>query len=513
MLKIGELQYKQNEELETARVEAELYQNNIKIYTLFVETDIEYGQYLVTDRADAFLVGVLMYAMVNGEDICCENVVNAELMYMLENQLLYTLSKYEQRFHPVRIYAEPTDKQLCNGGGVGTGISLGTDSFFAIQTAYNHSSESMRLTHLVTFNEGVFGGWYQKNNWDYCARKLYEREKAVANEMGLPLVHIRTNLSGLVKMRGDYFGTYMAAMLIMSLGKLFKTYYFSSVGLDFSYFNVKNTFETDCAMYDLLSINCLNVNNSVQFISAGGERSRLEKIKKLAKFDLAKQYLQSCLTQHYNCMLCAKCKRNLVTMDALGVLDEFQSVYDINYYREHRDDYIEWLCQTMKKGGHGADLIHEAYLLLKEREPEYLSKFEKTEEQYIMERNEFKRQRDIYRDYTRLFRKLLLKENWKNELIKWLQKEKIRDVILYGNGAFTQTLIQTKAELGINITYIIEDIKKGEKRRIPRLPESTIKYPECDAIIICNIENSEFIKKKLTQFVDSAIYTIEEIFV
>jgi len=43
---------------------------------------------------------------------------------------------------------------------------------------------------------------------------------------------------------------------------------------------------------------------------------------------------------NFNCSKCWKCLRAMLTFDALGQLDAFQSCFDLEYYRQHRTEAI-----------------------------------------------------------------------------------------------------------------------------------------------------------------------------
>lgn len=510
MITIGKIRFAENN---PSKIEAVLNITGREDFTLFVETDPDYGQFLVTERADAFLVGTLMYGLMNGHDITCTNPVTSDLVFMLENQLIPILCKYEDRFHPVKIFCETVDGAIPNAGAVGTGNSLGVDSFCTIAEAYQAKSENMRLTHLCTFNSGVLGGYYQRNNWDYCAAKLYEREQRVADELGLPMIHVESNLPNLMRVRTDYYGTNWILLHVMSLAKLFRTYYVSSNSADYAkLFNLERTCQTDNSTYDLLTLQCVSYQGGIRFISGGGEKDRGEKLKTVAQFPIGRRNLQSCQTEHYNCMMCDKCRRNLTHMDALGLLDDFSEAYDIPYYRAHREEYIRYLCDSVHSGLHGV-FLEPAYELLKQREPELIAKFEKSMPDLTRERNELERQRNVLRDYTRMFRKALEDDDYARHLRDWFRKSGIQKVIVYGseqNIGFPYFASVCKKH-GVTISHVVENVPRGQTRQYPHLAESAVEYPDCDAVIICGVERLEIIRKKLSYFVKAPVFTLQEV--
>lgn len=101
---------------------------------------------------------------------------------------------------------------------------------------YNCSETStLNLTHFVVFNQGAFGGSYYQANRDFAVKKIYAREKALADELNIPIVNISTNLESLMRIPGDQFAVYWMGIMIMSISKLIGTYLYSSSGGDYSY--------------------------------------------------------------------------------------------------------------------------------------------------------------------------------------------------------------------------------------------------------------------------------------
>ena len=62
---------------------------------IWFEVDSKYKEYLVTDRADAYVIGLLNYAMRNNHDIKCDIPVTDELLYNLNEVLIPMLAKYK----------------------------------------------------------------------------------------------------------------------------------------------------------------------------------------------------------------------------------------------------------------------------------------------------------------------------------------------------------------------------------------------------------------------------------
>ncbi|MCL2456449.1 MAG: Mur ligase family protein, partial [Defluviitaleaceae bacterium] len=78
-----------------SRLVSQITVNNQK-FNIWLEVGAEYEKYFVTDRCDAFLLGMLQFAMRQGLDIVCEAPVTAELLYNLQNHVLPTLSQNKE---------------------------------------------------------------------------------------------------------------------------------------------------------------------------------------------------------------------------------------------------------------------------------------------------------------------------------------------------------------------------------------------------------------------------------
>lgn len=77
------------------------------------------------------------------------------------------------------------------------------------------------------------------------------------------------------------------------------------------------------------------------FISTGGSLDRITKTKTIADYAPAYKYLNVCVTAIENDSTCFKCVRTMLTLDALGKLDKFSAVFDVQYYMNHRKNILK----------------------------------------------------------------------------------------------------------------------------------------------------------------------------
>lgn len=73
--------------------------------TIFYKTSATYRPYVVTEKADLFVLSALMPALFSQSDIRVEGTLSSDLKYALENGLIYILAKtYGVR--PIKVHAE-----------------------------------------------------------------------------------------------------------------------------------------------------------------------------------------------------------------------------------------------------------------------------------------------------------------------------------------------------------------------------------------------------------------------
>ena len=312
---------------------------------LWIKVDTKYGKYLCWERSDAFIVGLLSYAMRNGHDITCEAPVGEYLYYQIGNYLIDAVCKGSGVLYKTKVIAPVDSSNLENAGAVGTGISCGIDSFHALSCHSDSKYKKHNITHLAFNNVGSHGIGPE-------ARKLYGERKEIAEdfcrEYNYELVESDSNIMDLDLTEFVLVHTYLNAFISLSLQKLYSIYYYAS-GYSFMEFSLKQNDKHDCAFYDLLSLDMFSTP-SLRFYSEGATLSRFEKTKEVANYPPSYRYLSVCFTDAKNCGYCEKCKRTILTLDALNKLELYKDVFDVNYYRLHQREYLVMLYQQWKAG-------------------------------------------------------------------------------------------------------------------------------------------------------------------
>ncbi|MCI5874690.1 MAG: hypothetical protein PUJ55_11440 [Clostridiales bacterium] len=332
------------------------------------EVPAEYKEYLCTERSDAFLIGILPLAMRFYEDITLDAPVTEELLFNIESELIPSLANSSKNLYPCKIFAE-TEAALVNekAWGVGTGNSLGVDSFHAIEMALKSKCESFKLTHLCHYNVGAFNDTYSTAGEDQVRNDCLRNAKAVAEEYHLPMLIANSNYEEIVDINHLFVNTYANLYAVYCLQKLWKTYYLASSEFGFLRFQLEDNDMYDSAHYDLLTVNCLSTRG-LRIYSEGGERNRLEKIRDIVDSRVAQNHLHVCVRESYNCGKCHKCKKTLVAIDALGKLDNFRNVFDLEEYEKNRVFYLQEICEWHI--ANPLDYNEPSFQLLKHRMPQ-----------------------------------------------------------------------------------------------------------------------------------------------
>ena len=313
-----------------------------ELHSIWFQVEKEYGKYLCTERADAYVIGLLSYAMRNGHDIYCDVPITDELLYGIEQDLIPTLSKYSKKLQHIKIDAKTAPALKC-GFAVGTSASFGVDSFSSIYNHIDSKFSDLNLTHLCINNVGAFNECYADYGVQNVKNERYVIAEQIAAELGLPLVKTDSNFADEIYQNHLLTHTYSSVFAIYILQKLWKVYYLASSGEDYSNFSVYKSEKKDCALYDLLSLQCFSTSG-LKIWSEGGAKTRLEKTKEIVSYMPAQKHLHVCLNKPYNCGICSKCRRTLVTLDLLDSLDLFDGTFDIAYYRANKKEYYAWLC-------------------------------------------------------------------------------------------------------------------------------------------------------------------------
>lgn len=276
--------------------------------------------------------------------------MSERLHTQLVNGLIPTLAFAGELYHPIKITAPLTAEQMPNPGAVGTGFSGGADCLYTIMS---HGGDSeFPLTHIAVFNNGHM----DKNGFQILCRHA----RRFAEEQELRLAVVDSNIDDTLGERFLDVYSFRNYACALALGRLFSVYLLSS-GHDAAHFtlDLRNS-----ASFDLLTARYVSTE-SLTFYHAGEEAKRVEKLTALSDWEPSWRWLHPCFRQgidQINCGRCKKCVRDMTTLYALGRLERYREVYNIEDYLQHLPQRLGVL--LAHSDGH---LYDETVRLLKDR--------------------------------------------------------------------------------------------------------------------------------------------------
>lgn len=315
------------------RLQAEFFMGDTS-NALWFEVDDKYAEFLTVERADAFLVGLLVKAINEGHDIKVNGPLSERLYFTITNYLIpFIATTYKSK--PIKLYCSNLiSETLDSYGAVGTGLSCGVDSF---STIYEHLKDDCpkryQISHLTYFNVGSHGSHGGEKSRNLFNKRL-QKVRQCARDLEKDLIVIDSNLSELLAMEfaGMHTIRNMSAVLVMQ--KLFKVYYYSS-SVPFKDLST----EKGMGSYDIFSLNMLSTE-SVELFSSCATMTRLEKTKMIASMPLVQKHLNVCIKDGYNCGKCVKCARTLLTLEVIGELEHFSEVFHLKAYYNIKSRYM-----------------------------------------------------------------------------------------------------------------------------------------------------------------------------
>jgi hypothetical protein len=287
---------------------------------------------LVSNRADASLLGLLLPAMQAGEDIEIEGAVSERLHYHLSGPFQFVMRHVIPDLRPIRIRPAAIESTDRRASGVATGFSAGIDSFAVLADHhYGDPPPGFRLTHLVYNNVGSHG-----RVGNPLFRLRYERLKPLADRIGLPFVGVDSNLMSFyehVKFKHSYTvrNATVALLLQAGIGRSFHAAGTVLTGAPPS-LPLKDVAHFDPVILPMMSTEVLDA------LWIGGTTTRVAKTLQVAEIEDSYDILDVCVRNDRagNCSTCKKCVRTLVTLEIAGLLDRYAGVFDIEAYRKGR---------------------------------------------------------------------------------------------------------------------------------------------------------------------------------
>jgi hypothetical protein len=310
---------------------------------------------LLCDRGDWAAVALLYPAMRMAAELRVEAPVSPRLLDAVANDLQPFLRVFDPALRRVGVTAAASAFDAAGGPLVATGFSAGIDSF-ATLARYRFAAvhPSLAVTALVVFDVGAFG----KRSEPHFSRSV-SRAESFAAAHGLRAIAVATNFdhvyrSPVVGRPGfEKTNTFRNAAAALALSKGIGRYYVSSsfapaeIGVRPSY----NPSYLDPLLLPLLS------TERIELVSSCAGLTRIEKTRLVAALEEARPLLDVCTRvwergdgRPLNCSHCGKCVRTLFTLEAIGRLESFSAVFDLDAFRRGRDSLLAKLRESAATG-------------------------------------------------------------------------------------------------------------------------------------------------------------------
>ncbi len=332
----------------TTRLEADIKFIGMKIPApadkLYLEVDANFGGMLVDDTYDSFMLVAIHSAIFHKTDLRIRGNVSKRLYKNLTNYAQKILCDYSDEFSPMKIFVDGFTSTAATGNLIGAGISCGADSLSTVYDRFIREDDpDYRINALFFFNCGANGNFADPFTAT-AARNNFRHGATCAAELGLPIIFVDTNLHQLKPAESKetfiFFATFAC---ILAMQNAVRRYYIAG---SYSYGEIKRCgVEFDC--HDLAGFGesfflPLIQTERTEIILDGCQYRRIDKVVKLADWDIARKFLYVCASHTEdasNCGTCQKCLRTLLTFEMLGKLDDFAKIFDVEQYRRESFNY------------------------------------------------------------------------------------------------------------------------------------------------------------------------------
>jgi len=296
---------------------------------------------MVSPRADAALVALLIPAMVAGGTLHVEGPVTDELLFRLGHGYQDVVRAVIPTLRPVEVIAPQRVPARPRETGVATGFSAGVDSFTVLADHFYDSGvpSALRITHLLFHRVGSHDDAGEAEKQLFLDR--LNRASRVADKIGLPFIPVDTNLMDAYQGTGlDYQQSHtprdasVAFLLQRGVGR-----WLYASALHLRHTHIGKFY--DISLTDPVALPMISTS-SLLLESHGGQYTRFDKTMRIAELPDSYWSLDVCVsgTLGTNCSKCFKCLRTIATLEIGGVLDRYQDVFDLEVYQRHRDSYL-----------------------------------------------------------------------------------------------------------------------------------------------------------------------------
>jgi 7-cyano-7-deazaguanine synthase in queuosine biosynthesis len=298
----------------------------------------------VSETSTPFVAASLLPAMRIGRALSVEGTVSPRLLATIPT-IESVLTDWFQRTDSIVVKARPAPEH--RGAGVACFFSGGVDSFYSV------------LSHLDEITALVFVHGFDIQPRDVALRaRISESLRVAASRLGKPLIEVETNVrvfsDRFAAWSEEYHGSALASVALL-LSPQFGRFYIPA--------SFPPTYSAPWGSHK--DLDPLWSSEATEIMHDGGDASRVEKVRFLARSDVALQSLRVCWENRggrYNCGHCEKCIRTMVNLRVAGALERcttFKNELDLSEVAHVPipDDcarfFVEENLQAAKENGDG----------------------------------------------------------------------------------------------------------------------------------------------------------------
>ena len=328
-------------------------ENPFQEKTMWVAVEEKNADMLADNVYDPFVLVPVILGMYYKQDVHIDGNISPRLYHNMQHYLMNIFDRFSDRTSPISFTVNGFDTVTRGVELVGTGISCGVDSLVTIHDNFvNENDPNFKINSLFFVNCGTHGDYE-----DPASHKKYRDRvalnKTAAEELGLPMYLVNSNFHAFSHKFGENQVGYLAIYsCILSLQKYIKRYYTSS---NYSYDEIARYTELskdyDIAEYSESFMPHLVSTECFELVIDGCQYTRTEKTERISDWVFAQKHLNvcvPCLEDGRNCSNCNKCMWTLIPLEAMGKLENFSEVFDIETYKKNA---FRWKCYYLRNYG------------------------------------------------------------------------------------------------------------------------------------------------------------------
>lgn len=338
--------------------------------TMWVAVKPENADMLADNVYDPFVVVPVALGMFYKQDVHIDGNVSPKLYHNIQHYVMNILDRFSDCTSPIQFTVNGFDTVKPAGGLIGTGFSCGVDSCATVYDNFvNESDPNFRINSLFFFNCGNHGPFENATTIERFFSRV-ELARPGAEELGLPMYVVNSNYHAFAGEIGyARIGQLAVISCAHSLQRYIKRYYVAStLSYDQSAQLSERERDRNIATYSESYLYHLLSTENCEIVIDGCQYTRPEKTERISDWTIAQKYLNVCVSEKDgnggNCSRCTKCARTIITLEAMGKLEQFKDVFDLDVW--HKEAF-RWKCWYVAQRKDAKPLALEAAKYARER--------------------------------------------------------------------------------------------------------------------------------------------------